>query len=95
MAAIRIKALGRTDLDAEVYWLDGEPGKGGLGSVKSDAQETPADPDLFCIMDHKTGRKGLSPKRMLVLAAKASELGRKHIIVMEVRPGEGPPIEGP
>lgn len=94
-AALNIKALGETDLDAEVYWLEGEPGKGGLGSVRSDAQETPAKPDLFCIIDHKTGRAGLSPKRMLVLAAKASELGRENIIVMETRPFEGPPLKGP
>jgi hypothetical protein len=86
MAAIRIKALGRTDLDAEVYWLDGEPMRG-LGSVGLDAQEKPPNTELFCIYDHKTGRAGLSPKRMLVLAAKAYGAGRTRIVVIETRPG--------
>lgn len=88
MAAIRIKALGKTDLDAEVYWLDGEPGRG-LGSVGLDAQEKPDKTELFCIYDHKTGRAGLSPKRMLELAAKAYGAGRTHIVVIEIRPKRG------
>lgn len=84
---------GERELAAEVYWLNGQEKKGGLGSVKSDAQIAPFGSDLFCIVDHKTGRKGLPPKRMLVLAAKASNQGRKRIIVMETRPFEGAPLE--
>jgi hypothetical protein len=93
--AKKVNDLKKDDLRAEVYWRDGDMGKGGLGSVKSDTQETPRDPDLFCIIDHKTGRKGLSPKRALVLAAKASALKRKRIIVMETRPSEGALLEDP
>jgi len=93
--ATTINAKGDENLRAEVYWRDGIEGESGLGSVKSDTQATPPNSKVFCIIDHKTGRKGLSPKRMLTLAAKASKLDRPQIIVMETRPSEGPPLEGP
>ena len=93
--AATINARGDENLRAEVYWRDGIEGESGLGSVKSDTQATPPNSKVFCIIDHKTGRKGLSPKRMLTLAAKASKLDRPQIIVMETRPSEGPPLEGP
>jgi hypothetical protein len=91
--ATTINARGDENLRAEVYWRDGIEGESGLGSVKSDTHATPPNSKVFCIIDHKTGRKGLSPKRMLTLAAKASKLDRPQIIVMETRPFEGPAHE--
>jgi len=88
-AARIINAMGEKNFRAEVYWLAGDIGKGGLGSVKMDAQEEPADKTTLCIYDGKTGKEGLSPKRMLDLARGGWAKGRTRIVVMEVRPTKG------
>jgi hypothetical protein len=93
--ATTINGRGDENLRAEVYWNDGIENRGGLGSVKSDTQATPPNSKVFCIIDHKTGREGLSPKRMLTLATKASKLDRSHIIVIETRPSKGLLRESP
>jgi hypothetical protein len=95
ITAATINGRGDENLRAEVYWNDGNEDTGGLGSTKSDTQATPPNSKVFCIIDHKTGRKGLSPKRALVLAAKASRLDRPHIIVMETRPSKSLLPESP
>jgi hypothetical protein len=63
-------------------------------SVRMDAFENHGEISTVCVYDPKTGWRGLSFPRMTELAAAAHKLFDyipHHIIVIEVRPGQGQP----
>ena len=67
---------------------------GAKNSVRIDAYENHRENSTVCVYDPKTGRRGLSFPRMAELAEAARSLfhyNPQHIIVIEVRPGQGQP----
>ena len=67
---------------------------GQRGTVRFDAYENRRKISTVCVYDPKTGKRGLSFPRMTELAKAAFKLFHyppQHIIVIEVRPGQGQP----
>jgi hypothetical protein len=67
---------------------------GQRGTVRFDAYENHQEKATVCVYDPKTGKRGLSFPRMTELAKAAFKLFHyppQHIIVIEVRPGQGQP----
>jgi hypothetical protein len=65
---------------------------GEKGTVRFDAYENHQEKSTVCVYDPKTGKRGLSFPRMTELAKAALNLFHyppQHIIVIEVRPGQG------
>jgi hypothetical protein len=65
---------------------------GQRGTVRFDAYENRRKISTVCVYDPKTGKRGLSFPRMTELAKAAFKLFHydpQHIIVMEVKPGQG------
>jgi hypothetical protein len=65
---------------------------GERGTVRFDAYENRPKTSTVCVYDPKTGKRGLSLRRMTELAKAAFGLFHyppQHIIVIEVRPGQG------
>lgn len=65
---------------------------GQRGTVRFDAYENRPKKSIVCVYDPKTGKRGLSFPRMTELAKAALKLFHyppQHIIVIEVRPGQG------
>jgi hypothetical protein len=71
-----------------------EAKRGKRGTVRFDVYENRPDISTVCVYDPKTGKRGLSLPRMTELAEGAFKLFRYvpvHLIVIEVRPGQGRP----
>jgi hypothetical protein len=71
-----------------------EAKRGKRGTVRFDVYENRPDISTVCVYDPKTGKRGLSVPRMTELAEGAFKLFRYvpvHLIVIEVRPGQGQP----
>jgi hypothetical protein len=67
---------------------------GQKGTVRFDAYENHRKRSTVCVYDPKTGKRGLSVPRMTELAKAAFKLFGympQHLIVIEVRPGQGRP----
>lgn len=94
--ADKVEALGDPDFKSEVSAIKSKLAAkyGEKGSIRIDAYENRPEKSTVCVYDPKTGLRGLSFPRMGELAKAARLLFHydpQHIIVIEVRPGQGQP----
>jgi hypothetical protein len=94
--ADKVKAKGDPNFKAEVSVIKSrlEARYGEKDTVRIDAYENREEISTVCVYDPKTGKRGLSFPRMTELAETAHRLFEnkpRHIIVIEVRPGQGQP----
>ena len=95
--ADKVNGRGDPNFKAEVSWIKSKleaAYHGQKDSVRIDAFEYRPEISTTCVYDPKTGARGLSLPRMGELVQTAYWLfGHKprHIIVIEVRPGQGQP----
>ncbi|GEO99465.1 hypothetical protein [Methylobacterium haplocladii] len=90
LIAEEINSMGDPDLIAEISYVDPAQDKvsyGTAGSIRVDILERSA-PATVCVYDHKTGKKGLTPKRAAEIAIMVQRNfpGARRIILIEVRP---------
>jgi hypothetical protein len=94
--ADKVKTYGDPDFKSEVSAIKSKLAAkyGEKGSIRIDAYENRPAKSTVCVYDPKTGLRGLSFPRMGELAKAARLLFNydpQHIIVIEVRPGQGQP----
>jgi hypothetical protein len=94
--AKKVRDYGDPDFQAEKSAIKSkeEADYGEKDSVRIDAYENRPHISTVCVYDPKTGRRGLSFPRMGELAEAARTLfhyNPQHILVIEVRPGQGEP----
>lgn len=90
VAAAKIRALQDPNLVAETsYLINPIPHVpyGTVGSYRLDALENTI-PSTVCVYDHKTGDRGLRPRRAVDIGymVKKNFPHAKHVILIEVRP---------